>query len=274
MDPDAAETRALLEELIAKWEVPDEEISVEPRGLSATTGIIVFCLTSHTYTLARGVLALYDADLALAAVPLVRQMIECAVTAMWTELASEPGARVLLREQSRTLRTAVQDFVRAGMPADNRLGDEDDTTLLGSGATAAAAKHFQQLCGELEVGDRAYATYRAASQVSHASMTLADQYLDADIEDIASTEVRVSKRPFEYNPHGWLRYALLMTIHATSAWSRIETSRRHEATMRELHERFGTSFETRFTQMGAAKQAQREREHRDWLAAALAAQEP
>jgi Family of unknown function (DUF5677) len=270
--PDPTEYADVLRQLITSWQAPGSEISIEPRNNSATTGIVVFCLTSHVYTLAQAVQALYDADHAVASVSLIRQMIECAVTAMWTELAGEAGSRILLHQQSRSVRTAYKEYVNAGMPADastvRRMTEEIDKSFDGSGPTRAAATHFEQLCKEVVGGDFAYATYRTASAISHASMSVADLYLDdRDIADPSETPFVVSTSPAEYAPGSWLGMALMMTMHATSAWSRVDTTRKDEATMRVLHARFGTAYEAHFTPAGLEKQAQRERELLHWRGA-------
>lgn len=269
MPPSPTEYPDLLRELITSWQAPGSQISIEPRNRTATTGIVVFCLTSHVYTLAQAVQALYDADHTVASVPLVRQMIECAVTAMWTELAGEAGSQILLHQQSRSVRTAYQEYVGAGMPADastvRRMTEEIDKSFDGSGPTRAAATHFDQLCKEVVGGDVAYATYRAASAISHASMSVADLYLDhRDIADPTETPFVVSTSPAEYAPDSWLGMALMMTMHATSAWSRVDTTRKDGATMRALHARFGTAYDARFTPAGLEKQTQRERELVQW----------
>lgn len=196
-------------------------------------------------------------------------MIECAVTAMWTELAGEAGSQILLHQQSRSVRTAYQEFVSAGMPADvstvRRMTEEIDESFDGSGPTRAAATHFERLCAEVAGCDFAYAMYRTASAISHASMSVADLYLDQrDIADPTETPFVVSTSPAEYAADSWLGMALLMTMHATSAWSRVDTTHKDEAKMRALQDRFGTAYDAQFTPAGLERQTQRERELLHW----------
>lgn len=269
---DPADALLELERLVKVWEAPGTAISIDLRGGAPTSGILVFGLTSHTHALAKAVATLYEADQTVAAVPLVRLMIESAVTAMWIELAGESSTQILLREQARSVRNAYQHFVKAGMPSDaetfSRIDEELNTGFEGSGPTREVARQFEQLCQELQGGETAYASYRAASQISHASMSVADLYgEERETEDAGEFPFIVHTSPSDSNPDSWLGVALLMTMHSTSAWSRIDTTHRDEARMRELHARMGTDFEARFTPKGVENQERREQEHDDWIRA-------
>lgn len=267
---DPAEALLELKRLVAAWEAPGAAIYVDLRGGAPTSGIVVFGLTSHIHALAKAVTTLYEADQSVAAIPLVRLMIECAVTAMWVELAGESSTQMLLREQARAVHLVYQEFVKAGMPSDEstlqRIEEEMKRSFEGSGPTRAVAQQFAQLCRDVEGGDSAYASYRAASEVSHASVSVADLYGDElQSDDPGVVPFVVYTSPKDYIPETWLGVALLMTMHATSAWSRIDSEHRHEARMRELHARMGTDFLARFSPRGLENQIQREQEHDSWL---------
>lgn len=266
MLPDPGEVREILTTLIADWNTGTSvDVGVRENIL---VGLTIYGLTAHTHALAEAVVTLYDSDQYTAAVPLVRQMIECAMTTVWVELAGYPGALALVHEQSRNVRNALKAFAAAGMPpneeATRKLEDDLRADLT---TTTPAGRNFEQRCREIDGGDVMYATYRSASQVSHATVSIVDLYFEgADLEEAAPYQVALLTRPKENAADLWLGIALSMVIQATSVWSRIDRSHTSRTRMKDLNRRLGTRYRQQFTAHGLRSQHTRESEFRKWRA--------
>ena len=116
MLPQPDETRAILRSLIDDWRVDSGQVEMGVRR-SVLIGLSVYGLTAHTYTLAQAVLTLCEHDQHVAAVPLIREAIECSTTAVWIELSGYPAALAVATDGERARR------VRAGGDAAGRGSD-------------------------------------------------------------------------------------------------------------------------------------------------------
>lgn len=266
MLPEPHEIREILKTLIADWHGGTSvEIGVRENTL---VGLTIYGLTAHTHALAEAVVTLYDADQHTAAVPLVRQAIECAMTTVWVELAGYPGALALIQEQSRNVRNAFETFVAAGMPLDEEVTRRlEEDVRAGLKTATPAGRNFEHRCREIDGGGSMYAAYRSASHVSHASASVVDLYFEGpDIEDVAPSDVTLLTHPKEYGADGWLGTLLSMVVQATSVWSRIDRSHASRTRMKGLNRRLGTRYRQEFTADGLRNQRTRERELREWQA--------
>lgn len=266
LDPDG--TRATLEELIAAWHADVRSVDIAVRK-DITVGLVVYGLTAHTYAIAEGVLALYDHDYHAVAVPLVRQAIECAVTAMWVELGGPSAALSLLHEQTRNSRNTIAEFIRAGMPDGQGAIDRLEAELKDSfNTTSGAGRRVEQRCGELAGGGYLYAAYRAASDTAHAGGAVVDLYLEGtDGGELSPLGIRLTTHPNAEAADSWLRILLVMVVHATTAWSRLDIRRTARSRMKQLNCELGTSFQHAFAVEGLRQQSKRERELKAWRAA-------
>ena len=114
--PDGDETRTILKELIADWHAGQADgVSMRVRD-SESVGVVVFALTAHVFSLADAALRLYEAGLGPAAMPLIRQALECGYTAVWVERSGAEAARALMHEQTRNQQNTLKEFVTAGFP--------------------------------------------------------------------------------------------------------------------------------------------------------------
>lgn len=264
--PKPAEIRQILGTLIGDWHATPPSVRIVPRE-SIAIGVTVFGLTAHVYALAEGVMSLYDADQDLAAVPLVREAIECAVTAVWVDLAGYAGAHALLYEQTKSRRNALKAYVDMGMPSQDDVTQLDAELAASLKTNTGARQNFEQRCREIEGGPWMYALYRAASQVSHATMSVVEMYMgEAGIDDDAPHGLGLALRPAAYSPDAWLRYLLVAVVQATSPWSRLDKAHTHRTVMKALNTRLGTRYRQQFTAEGLKNQRVRENELREWKA--------
>lgn len=263
--PEPAEVHRILGTLIEDWYGSAAADLWIGHRENIGIGVTAFGLTAHVYTLAEGVMSLYDADQQLPAVPLVREAIECAVTAAWVDLAGYAGAHALLYEQTKSRRNALKAYVDLGMPSQDEVTQLDAELAASLKTNTGTRQNFEQRCREFEGGPWMYALYRAASQVSHATMSVVEMYMgEAGIDDDAPHGLELSLRPAAYSPDAWLRYLLVAVVQATSPWSRLDKARTHRAAMKALNTRLGTRYRQRFTAEGLKKQRHRENELREW----------
>jgi hypothetical protein len=265
--PEPDEVRAILATLIADWRVPVPSIEVAARD-NILVGLTIYGLTAHTYTLAEAVVTLYDSGQHVAAVPLIRHAIECTMTAVWVELAGHAAALALVQEQNRNIRNAFATFTAAGMQPDDEAARQlaEDALRMLKTATPAG-KYFEQRCKEIEGGIVMYGAYRSASQVSHASASVVDLYLEgADIEGVSPTGMKLLNRPQEFSPDSWLGTLLSMVIQATSVWSRIDRGHTARTAMKALNRRLGTQYKQTYSAQGLRGDRVRAQELRAWRA--------
>ncbi|MEI5583954.1 MULTISPECIES: DUF5677 domain-containing protein [unclassified Agromyces] len=185
---DASELRELLDELLHAWEAEGHPTEMsQPRARSGkpimkadvARMLSVVGLARHVHETARAIRALIDGDHRNAAVPLVRQAYECALTATWlVQSEDHDGVKAFMHEYARqqfnlqsTLKRAIISTFRDG------AGDVADTNLEDHDGSTDNARHFQLICEDLAPGGTdAYIYYRVLSSISHAGVRVVDLY--------------------------------------------------------------------------------------------------
>lgn len=257
MAADEVQTRVMLDELIAAWK---RDLRLAPfetaRRDGDVVGITVFGLTAHAYHLAEAVLCLYDRGLYAAAVPLVRQALECSLTAAWVEVAGAEAARALMDEQSRNQANTVHEFVKAGFPesSDAARSLQENAAAFRDSRTPAG-RSFATRCAELEGGTNLYAVYRAASYTSHAGTAVADLYLWESGD--GPYGVTLDLEPTDETRETWLGCLLSVLVVAELALTRLDRTRGHRSRLKQIAREIQVSDKTRLTAVGL--KAQRER---------------
>lgn len=182
------ELRELIDHLLTQWalhsDVGTYRQPAARRGKSFTSpditrAAIVDGFGRHVHKTAAAVVTLIDAGHVTAAAPLVRQMYETALTAVWLIQSTEDhGVKALLSEHTRN-RRALQGDIRQARSAVFREGaedlpDTDPTPFIGS---LDSVRSFKGICLDLEPGGvDAYVYYRLLSTYSHASLGVVDLY--------------------------------------------------------------------------------------------------
>jgi len=143
---------------------------------------IILGFAEHVHWVAKSIVLLHRNDMAFESTALVREVYECAVTAMW--VAHNPAAPdALAAEYNRgrvnlrnTLRKSATPMFRAN--ADGiQVAFAPDTSV----SEADRARNFERLCFDFapESNDL-YLLYRALSDPSHASFAALDHYISED----------------------------------------------------------------------------------------------
>lgn len=267
------QTREMLLELLDAWDSKTGSVTLGNRE-SQLIGVTVYGLTAHTHELARAVLALDEADLVAGIVPLVRQAMECAMTAVWLELAGYPAVQTMLREQTRQERNLLKEFVKSGQLHDaDAINHLEEELKHGLQSTSESGKKFEARCREIAGGGTIYAVYRALSATSHASTSVVDLYLEPTQDGDESVRVdensRMGHLALRLDPKSDLRDQALgallsMVVGAASAWSRLDRHHYMRTRLKEMCRDLNISFKKELTAHGLAQVTARRKEDRTW----------
>ena len=263
---DDAVVRQHLRNLLQAWDDAPDSASLGQRE-HMLVGLCVFGFTAHTYRLVAALLALEECGMLGVGTPLVRQAMECAITALWIERGGHAEVLTLIREQTRQQRNAVDELIRAGASDDATIRDRLDDDLAGqlASATGAGEKFFER-CKELQGAEQFYALYRAASRTSHASTDVVDLYMDAsDNVRAADGHLALSLVPRANTADGWLGALLPLVVVATAAWSRVERSHAARTATKALASELHIAWRPEYSAYGLGQRRKRERELKAWL---------
>ena len=235
--------RAVVSELLALWDEQIEKSTVTLRLDLAywATPILVRGLTAHAVDAARAVLTLYRAKQTIAAVPLVRAVMEDALTAVWL-LADADAARSFrsdaAMQRARTLREILS---RVDDPADVEAKLRESRSIieeLGTPSRHLIEQRFRALDG----GDGGlYLQYRIMSSLTHAGAGVIDLYSAPD--DRAPT--RAVFRAYGAHPTAaaWMSSTATYLLHALGAWDACQLDHPQAARLRALADRMGLRSE-------------------------------
>ena len=226
------ELTQIVRSIVAEWKVDAGPWDAFADG-NPSKALNVFTLNAHTHSLAEGVLALRDAGCYIQTVPLIRQAIECAMTAAWLVLYDH-AVLSLTYEGARQRREVFTKLVAQGVPeAADRRADAvkvlDELESEGGGA----GRSFEQRCMEIEGGAAMYVTYRVASQYSHGGTSIADIYgvrVPRSATNTAGFEV--TPRPLFDAADDWFGILATMLVTAGLAWDSLEHHHRHRRSLR------------------------------------------
>jgi len=192
---DAKELGALLDELLEAWDTDGRPTVLRQRRakgnrkLSTFDLALMWCvlgLTHHVHETARSIKLLVDAGHYNSAIPLVRAVYECALTAVWLAQSKDDDAvKAYLHEHSRQRYWTSAHMKRAVVATfrenASKVADVDMSMFAGSQDKAGK---FDKLCDDLTPGGaEAYTLYRILSSLSHAGVGVVDLYWYAPTSD-------------------------------------------------------------------------------------------
>lgn len=239
LDLDAA---GAFDDLLDAW-FQDRPPSVTKADAGLAYGPVIFAHVAHVHLLAQGVQTLYEKGLSLAAMPLIRQMIEFTFRAMWIEIYRE-NLPAVIWDGERQRHLALQAAADTGqIPLDDpSLANVRDWCLQNEDVKAATSgRKFELICEEIEGGKSVYAHYRMASNLTHASSVLTDNYIFGDTDQTSGVSFRTD--PELNAPSAWFAYCATMLVYAGLCWDRVDRSHHHRSIVRKWATRFGVSKE-------------------------------
>ncbi len=226
----------MLRYLIALWDAqPGSQVTIESERVHA--GLAVYALAAHAVDCGRGVLTLYEAGQPIPAAPVVRLMLEDAVTAGWLTVYPQ-NFPALVKKGVDERRKLFQDLMKrddfrewaAPMHAASQAMLDEDLADAGGFV-------LDQRMNALEGTDGLYSHYRLLTRHSHAGMGVADLYLTND----DTSPMGVGLRSFGALPEagGTIGIAAAMLTATLIAWDSSRLDRQWEAELTDLAERMG-----------------------------------
>ncbi|WP_206448805.1 DUF5677 domain-containing protein [Agrococcus sp. KRD186] len=191
MELSTAELDELARELLDAWDADGHPTEMsQPRArlgkpIGAADVARMECvvgLARHVHETTRAIRLLLDNGHLNAAVPLVRLVYECALTATWlVQSEDHNGIKAFLHEYTRqqsNLQSALTRAVSATFRSSRgAVADTNMDEYLGSSDNA---RRFDLICEDLEPGGAdAYIFYKILSSISHAGVRLVDLYFSA-----------------------------------------------------------------------------------------------
>ena len=158
--------------------------------LDAARAVAIRTHAHHAVRVSRAILQLSHTTTGIELVPLVRVVMECAVTAAWLMLTPGSG-QSLIRDGATQRLKALNGITRIGEDPGPAKEQAEQALAQLEDAEGPRSFAFEQRCLRLDGGDRLYLTYRAFSAESHSGMGIADFYTVA----VASSPIGLSFNP-------------------------------------------------------------------------------
>ena len=236
LTPDAERCHELIELLSQAWTADREFVKVTSSA-DAIFAPVVFAHVAHAIQLTRAVSTLHRAGDGLVMMPLVRQVIECAIRAVWLELY-RGNVHAVVREGFRERKNLLDSAVEAAwLAASDSVVEDAHRALEGESDGATSGRSFQRICAELEGGERHYALYRLASALTHPGTDLVEHYIERS--EIATSGIGFVADPGLESMDAWLGITAQHALVAVYAWDRVETGRPYRTSLRPWAEGFG-----------------------------------
>ncbi|TCL87845.1 hypothetical protein EDF31_102554 [Curtobacterium sp. PhB142] len=243
--------RAVIRRLIAIWDAEADRKTVAVRtDIDLQVTVLVRGLTAHAVECAQGVLALYAASHPVAAVPIIRSLMEDSVTAGWV-LVVPNGWKDLLSNGSKARAQALRGAMEAkASGADDdwevrRKEYEDQVKDLGPASPSFTI--FEQRLNAIEGTQGMYLVYRYLSGLTHAGAETVDLYTAGNPN---------AGLPVSYRRHAAHGMAALLLAHTSMsllqsliAWDTTQVGRPHQAELDSIADqlRVGNEWRLRTT---------------------------
>ncbi|MGV8977241.1 MAG: hypothetical protein ACOH17_04285 [Cellulomonas sp.] len=256
---DEARTIELIDELVGRWRDRNRgTLTLAVRDHQAVA-LVVFGLTTQAVNVCAAIVALHRQGEEAAIVALTRQVLELCTTAVWVELCGRTAAEALMAEQTRQQVNEIKAFVKLGMQGGEAALEslsEDTQQFL----KHESGRYVEQRCSELIGGDVLYATYRAASELSHASTAIVDMYLHpAPPNSTAPASLRFTP---DVETQPWIMTSLSLLLQACLSFDRLDVSHTGRARLREVARELGVEPRMALSVEGSRSQRVRVRAER------------
>lgn len=250
--------RARIDEITAMWDVEGtEKIEILARG-HEIVGLTLFGLASHCHALARAVRTLERADEGAAIVALVRQMLECTITAVWVQSYGARAALKMQREDARARVATFKEFVEAGYADDGSTALWQSELEALDPLTSKPSEKIYERCEELEGFHAFYAEYRAFSSLSHAGMMVVDLY----IQTRPSGGIDVAARGRDFSQDAVAGLSLIYLLFAAMAWDTFEKGHPRRTRLKQIAAEMNLRVEWKQTAVGLKRQSEWEKQQR------------
>lgn len=172
---DIGRIRRVMESLCDLWDNATPGTVAYRGELDSARAVGIRTHAHHAVRASRAVLQLDLTTTGIELVPLVRLIMECAVTAAWLLLTPGSG-HALIREGASQRLKALNTLIQLGEDPGPAKEQAEVSLAQLEGAEGPRSFAFEQRCQRLNDGDRLYLTYRVFSAESHGGMGIADFY--------------------------------------------------------------------------------------------------
>ncbi|AZZ54895.1 DUF5677 domain-containing protein [Rathayibacter iranicus] len=205
----------------------------------AQTVIAVRALVAHAVDCGRAIATLYEAKQPLAAVPIIRTLMEDATTTAWL-LKTPDGWKGFLREGAETRRKLLENVRAANPDLGADLVREElvrAKELLDQLDEFRSEKDFHQRARSVTGTEDLYVLFRMASGVSHAGAGIVDLYTTQDpTSDSGFSWFDAARYP---QSEMWLRVASALLVRALTAWDHVLVGNPLRAGLAPLAKKYG-----------------------------------
>jgi hypothetical protein len=164
-----------MENLCDLWDTAPPGTVAYRGELDSARAVGIRTHTHHAVRASRAVLQLDLTTAGIELVPLVRLIMECAVTAAWLLLTPGSG-HALIRDGASQRLKALNTLTTLGENSGPAKEQAEEALEQLEDASGPRSFAFEQRCLRLDGGDRLYLTYRVFSAESHSGMGIADFY--------------------------------------------------------------------------------------------------
>lgn len=224
------------------WEAHGDSVEVPIISGSLLPGMCIQTQVEHAVRLTEAVLLLVKQGLFIQVAPLVRMVMECAVTAAWWTLNPD-NVKGSAAEAARMKRLLIQGMsVAAGENYTPHADWEEMAEEFDAYKTAESQK-FEQRCNALQGGTPVYTYYRLLSEVSHGGTAVLEEYL----EQVPETKENPYGYAFQrHAPYKFfdnvLAIHVVMLGYAMRAWDNITKDHPDADALDELGTVLGTNL--------------------------------
>ncbi|AND15248.1 DUF5677 domain-containing protein [Rathayibacter tritici] len=229
-----------LRRLCAIWEERNADpITAYSTEFDVHVVVALRALVAHGVDCGRAIATLYEAGQPLAAVPVIRTLMEDAMTGAWL-LKTPDGWKGFLREGADTRRKLLGN-IRVAKPGlrEDLVGAELQRAkeLLDQYDTFKDEKDFFQRARSVTGSEDLYLLFRMASGVSHAGVRIVDLYTKED--PTSSSGVGWLEKANYEQADMWMRIASALLVRALVAWNHVLAGNPLEPALAPLAKRLG-----------------------------------
>lgn len=204
-----------------------------------TNVALVNAYVSHANSLSAAVGLLYRAGMAFEALPLVRSVMELAMTASWLAVYPDRTPN-LLKASASERKLLLEGIVQRGFDAADALEQVEDTLEFLGDKSTNSGRSLRSRCDSLAGGSEVYLMYKAISSLCHPSNTLADAYTEV----VDTTRENPWGLVLRGNPENelavnWLGMNLAMLLRAQIAADMVRERPQHSTQLSRLARRMG-----------------------------------
>ncbi len=237
---DLTELRAFARWLIEQWDrVRVRPFEMKPE-FARGGGQMIWSYTNHVVELMRTVLALSEQNRLVIALPLIRLMVENAVTSIWLYLEPE-NVRAVIHEGLRLRKAALENVLETAAEGYDQSDVDEVAEEMEEFAQhdLPAGRSFEQRCRSIAGGMDVYMSWRVLSSLSHAGMAMGDFYLE-EIDQAPGIAFAPDVEAPNHEP--WLGTAICMVIAALKTCNEIDGKGRLRAQVARAEKRMGISM--------------------------------